>query len=458
MVWELFFCPIFARPKMNLRDHYKTNLRIAIPVMIGQLGHIMVSVADSIMVGQLGTIQLAAAALGNSIFIIPMVFGIGITFGITPLVANADGMGRKHLQGVLLRHGFWINLITSLALFGVLAMSVPILDYLDQEQPVVDLAKPYLLIISASVIPLLTFLTFKQFAEGLSDTKTAMGVSIGCNLLNIGLNYLLIYGAFGFPELGLNGAGWATLISRALMVVLMWSYVVRAAKFKTYRLKIGFISYRKKITRRLLQVGVPSGLQSIFEVSAFSFAAIFAGMISAVALAAYQIAINIASVSYMMVTGLGAAATVRVGNQAGKRDLENLKLASSSIFKMSVIWMGFTGIIIFIFREQLASYYSNDPVVLQLAAKMLLVVVIFQISDGLQNVALGALRGFTDVRIPTFITFVAYWLITLPLAYYLSQHTDFGSMGIWYALAGGLTISAAMLLYRFRMLLVNFVK
>lgn len=440
---------------MTVKQHFRRNFEIAAPVMIGQLGHIMVSVADSIMVGRLGTFELAAVALGNSIFGIFMVFGIGITAGITPLVARADGMGGIHLPGVLLRHGFWVNLVASLILFTILGLLTPILGHLDQDPAIVPLATPYYIVISASLIPLMMFLTFKQFAEGLADTRVAMAVVVGCNLINIFLNYVLIYGKWGFPDLGVTGAGWATLIARILMVAAMWVYVRKAKKFQKYKLRIRFTRFRKKVTFRLLNLGVPIGLQAIFEISAFSMAAIFAGMISATALASYQVAINIASVSYMAVSGIGAAATVRIGNEWGKRDNRNLKLAANTIFGMTVAWMLFAGITIFTFRTQLTGFYSTDAEVLALAAKMLIVVCIFQLSDGLQVVSLGALRGFTDVKIPTVIAFIAYWIIALPLGYFLSQHTRFEAMGIWYALATGLTVSAVLMILRFRKMLTT---
>lgn len=424
--------------------------------MIGQLGHITVSVADSVMVGQLGTIPLAAAALANSLFAIFMVFGIGVAFGITPLVANADGKKGVHLPAVILHHGFWLILALSVLLFLTIASMGPLLHFMDQDPGVVTLTLPYLNIISASVIPLLTFVAFKQFAEGLSDTRTAMLVSVGCNLLNVFLNYLLIYGNWGFPELGLNGAGWATLIARILMMGVMWWYVMKHPRFDRFSLGLFHRKLRMKVARRIMDLGIPSGLQYIFEVGAFSLAAIFAGMISAVALAAHHIAINIASVSYMAVTGLGAAASVRVGNQMGRRDPANLKRAANTLFVMTLLWMGFAGLVILLFRNDLAGFYSDDPEVLILAAQMLIVVVLFQLSDGMQAVGLGALRGFQDVRIPTAITFVAYWLVTLPIAYGLSQYTSMGVMGIWYALAGGLTISAFLLVIRFYRLLKAF--
>ena len=434
---------------MTVMEHYRLNFKIATPVMIGQLGHIMVAVADSVMVGQLGTIPLAAVGLGNSVYGIFMVFGLGIAFGITPLVAKADGMKSRHLQGVLLRHAFWVNLVVSLVLTGILLGLTPVLYIFGQDPAVLPDAEAYLRVLSVSLIPLIVFSTFKQFAEGLADTKTAMAIIVGCNLFNIFLNYLLIYGHYGMPRLGVAGAAWATLIARIFMALIMWAYVIRNVKFRNYNLRIRFIHYRRRVIRRLLQVGIPTGLQYIFEVSAFALAAIFAGMLSATALASHQIAINIASVSYMAVTGLGAAATVRIGNQAGRRDWPNLRTAARTIFIMAMTWMAFTGLTIFLFREALAGFYSSDPSVLSLAGKMLLVVVIFQLSDGIQAVALGALRGLTDVKIPTWITFVAYWLFTLPLAFILSQYTPLGAMGIWYALAAGLTISGTLLVIRF---------
>ncbi len=441
---------------MKIKEHYRTNLQLALPVMIGQLGHIMVGVADSIMVGQLGTVPLAAVALGNSVFAIFLVFGIGLTFGLTPLVAQADGKKSLHVPGVLLRHSFWLNILVGIVLFALLIGGSNILEFMGQDPSVLHLAKPYLFIISSSLVPLMIFMTFKQFAEGLSDTKTAMTITVIINIVNVILNYSLIYGKFGFPALGIEGAGWATLISRIFMMVTMWLYVLKDKRFAKYHLKMRIVHFREKIMRRLLQVGVPTGLQYIFEISAFSLAAIFAGMISATALAAHQIAINLASVSYMAVTGLGAAATVRVANQAGRKDLKTLKMAASTIFNLSIILMGLAGILIFFFRDQLAHFYTDDPVVLALASQMLIVVVLFQLSDGLQAVALGALRGLTDVKMPAYITFAAYWIFTLPLAYYLSQHTEYGAMGIWYALALGLTVSAVLLIWRFRNILSHY--
>lgn len=424
-------------------------MQLAIPVMIGQLGHVMVSVADSVMVGKLGTLPLAAVALANSIFVVFMVFGVGVTFGITPLVSNADGQGKTHLPKRLLQQGLLVYTSLGALLFMLLLAVIPLMPYFGQDPDLIPITRPYYIILSSSILPLLLFMAFKQYAEGFADTRFAMYVSVGANLLNVLLNYLLIFGQWGFPEMGLNGAGWATLIARVLMFAVMAFYVLYKWPLRTLPKGINRV-----LVRKLLAIGIPTGLQSIFEVGAFAVAALFAGMLSAEALAAHQIAINLASISYMAATGLGAAA-VRVSNQLGRQDPENLKAAARSLFSLTVIFMVFAGLVLFVFRDTLVGFYNDNPVVLNLAANMLIVAVVFQLSDGLQAVGLGALRGFTDVRLPTIITFVAYWVFTIPLAYALSQYTSMGAMGIWYALALGLTISALLLHLRFRRLMIK---
>lgn len=418
--------------------------------MIGQLGHVMVSVADSVMVGKLGTLPLAAVALANSIFVVFMVFGVGVTFGITPLVSNADGQGKTNLPKRLLQQGLLVYTSLGAVLFLLLLAVIPLMPYFGQDPALIPITRPYYIILSSSILPLLLFMAFKQYAEGFADTRFAMYISVGANLLNVLLNYLLIFGQWGFPELGLNGAGWATLIARVLMFVVMAFYVLYKWPLRTLPKGINRV-----LVRKLLAIGIPTGLQSIFEVGAFAVAALFAGMLSAEALAAHQIAINLASISYMAATGLGAAAAVRVSNQLGRQDPDNLRAAARSLFSLTVIFMIFAGAVLFVFRDTLVGFYNDNPLVLNLAANMLVVAVVFQLSDGLQAVGLGALRGFTDVRLPTIITFVAYWVFTIPLAYVLSQYTSMGAMGIWYALALGLTISALLLHVRFRRLLIK---
>jgi MATE family multidrug resistance protein len=417
--------------------------------MVGQLGHVMVGLADSIMIGKLGTIPLAAGAFANSIFIVPMVFGIGMAFGLTTPVANADGQKKPLKVRSYLKHGLYLNVAATLLIFTILLLFSPYLNLLGQDAAVVNLATSYFVIISSSLFPLLLFLTFKQFAEGLSDTRVAMAISIGANLINMGLNYLLIYGHFGLPVMGLNGAGYATLIARILMAVAMGLYVFKKPAYLAYTQAIQWFEINKSHFKAILNIGVPSGLQYIFEVSAFAAAAVMMGWIDAENLAAHQIAISLASVSYMAATGFGAAANVRVSNQLGAQNLTDMHLAARTNFIMTLGFMVFCGFIFFAGRFYLPTFYSEEPAVLQLAANLLIVAVFFQIFDGIQVTALGALRGLSETRIPTLITLFTYWGVGLPASYFLGIVGPFGGMGVWYGLAIGLTIASILLYWRF---------
>lgn len=417
--------------------------------MLGQLGHVMVGLADSIMIGRLGTIQLAASAFGNSIFIVPMVFGLGMAYGMTTPIANAHGEGKPDRAGSFLKHGLVVNLLTALAIFLLLLIFSRFTHLLGQEPGVVSRANPYLIIISASIFPLMTFMTFKQFAEGLSDTRMAMVISIGANLLNIFFNYLLIYGKWGFPALGLNGAGYATLTARVLMAVFMYLYVFRGAKFRKFLAHYSHLAWKKSQFKRIWEIGFPSGTQYIFEVSSFAVAAVIVGQIGAGALAAHQIAISLASLSYMMATGLGAAATVRVANQLGRKDLTTMLNAGRVCFVMTLVFMAGCGLLFFFGRNFFPTFYTHDAEVISIASQLLVVAVFFQLSDGTQVVALGALRGMSEVKIPTLITFIAYWILGIVPAYILGITYGLGPLGVWYGLALGLTSAAILLYWRF---------
>lgn len=412
----------------------------------------MVNVADSVMVGQLGALPLAGASLANVIFHLLMTFGIGISYAITPLVAAADGEGNTARASEILKNGFLLNIITGILLFGLVLIGSPVLFYLDQPQDVVTIAVPYLNIVTFSLIPLMVFQTFRQFAEGLSRTRQAMFIVIACNVINIGLNYLLIYGKAGFPELGLNGAGWASLISRIVLAVWMMSYIYFSKSFITFRngFSIGF--YSKKLIKRLINIGLPAGLQFIFEVGAFGFAVIMIGWIGTKALAAHQIAVNLAAVSYMAASGLSAAATIRVGNQLGRKDVPTLRAAAFTLYGMVITFMLACALIFILGRYYLPSLYIRDVEVVQIASSLVVIAGFFQLSDGIQVVSLGALRGLEDVKIPTLLTFIAYWVIALPVGYLLGFKFDLGAEGIWYGLLIGLTIVAMVMSIRFNKL------
>lgn len=414
--------------------------------MMSQLGHMLVGVADSMMVGQLGREQLGAVSLVNSIFSIILMFGIGVSYAMTPLVAEADGNKNLKQASTWLKHGLVINLLVGTILFALVSAAVPLVPYLGQPEMVVFYTIPYLLVVTVSMVPFMVFQAFKQFAEGLSFTKQAMYITIGANLVNVFLNYGLIFGAMGFPELGVVGAGWATLISRVLMLLAIAWYVWKSKHFTDYWRLFGRVKIQLEKAKRMLKLGVPIGFQYIFEVSAFSMAAIMCGWLGTTALAAHQIAINLASITYMTATGIAAAATVRVGNQIGKGDFVVLKEVVNTSYFMGIGFMALCALVFILFRYQLATLYIDDPEVLGLAASLLIIAAFFQIFDGAQVVGLGALRGMSDVKIPTIITLFAYWIFSLPMGYVCAFYFDLGAFGIWIGLLTGLG-SAALMLY-----------
>lgn len=429
---------------LTLKEHFRRNILLAYPVVIGQLGHIMVSVADTVMVGRVGVIPLAAATFAGAFYHVLMVFGLGVSYAVTPLVAASDPTDQPRLM-TYLRGSFLLNSILAILMLAIGFGVSFFLSQFGQEPEVASSAKDYLIIATASLVPVMIFQTFRQFSEGLSDTFNPMIASLVANLLNVLLNYVMIYGHWGVPAMGLNGAGYATLISRVIMVFLMWWMIRKKLHHFNWR-------FEWAQARKLLNIGIPSGMQYVFEVGAFATSAIMVGWISAEALAAHQIAINLAAITYMSATGIGAAATVRIGNQLGQKDLRNLRIAGYSCFVLVAVFMAISAVLFVIFRYPLTSLYVSDPAVQSLAAGLLIIAAAFQLSDGLQAVGLGVLRGLTDVKVPTVVTFIAYWVLALPGGYLLGFVFDLGVDGIWYALSGGLTVAAVLHIWRFNRL------
>ena len=433
----------------NYLKNYKATFILAYPVILSQLGHIMVGVVDTAMVGQIGTVEQAAVALSNSLYTLVLVFGLGVSYGITPLVAAADSSSNYSENAALLKHGIIINTLLGILLFVLLFAISPVLNLFDQKQAVVDQAIPFLNVMMLGMIPLCIFSGFKQFTEGLSFTGIAMLITVGANLLNILLNYLMIFGHWGFPEMGLMGSCWASFISRVAMALVMFAYVYYNKEFKKYWLGFNFSNISKELTKKILGIGVPSGLQWFFEVGAFAFAVIMIGWISPDAQAAHQIALSLAATTYMMASGLSAAASVRVGNQLGLKSREGIRTAGFSAFLMVLIFMGTMALSFILLQNYLPTLFSKEHNVIAISSSLLVIAAFFQLSDGIQVVGLGALRGVKDVKIPTIITLVAYWMIGLPMSYILGFKLHLGVEGIWYGLSLGLTISAILLFWRF---------
>ncbi|MTI33380.1 MATE family efflux transporter [Xanthovirga aplysinae] len=443
---------------MNLSTytpHIKKHFLLAYPVMLSQLGHMLAGQADTLMVGRLGAKDLAAASLANSIFGIVMMFGIGVSMAVTPLVATAHGENDNKKVATIFKHGVLTVLITALLLFVILLLGTDALRYMNQPDEVVQLAIPYSIYLSASLLPLMVFQAFKQFAEGLSDTKWAMYISVGANLLNICMNFVFIYGKMGFPAMGLNGAGLATLIARLLMALAMVLYVYNAGRFQKYWQKVNLKGFHRQEFRKILNIGLPTGFQFIFEVGAFSAAAIMTGWIGTHAQAAHQIAISLGAVTYMMASGIGAAATVRVGNLFGGKDIADMRIAGFVAFGMGILFMAFMGGGFLLFKDILPHFYVTEEEVIGIASSLLIIAAFFQVSDGVQVVGLGALRGMGDVKVPTIFAVLAYWVVGLPVGYLLGFTFNMEAEGIWYGLLIGLSISGCLMLLRFHVLSRN---
>ena len=442
-------------------SEFRYNLKLAYPVILGMLGHTLVSFIDNIMVGQLGTAELAAVSLGNSFLFIAMSLGIGFSTAITPLVAEADGENSIEKGKQTFHHGLFLCTVLGLFLFLLILAVKPLMFYMDQPQEVVNYAIPYLDIVAFSLIPLIVFQAFKQFADGLSQTKYSMWATILANVINVILNYLLIFGKFGFPELGIVGAAIGTLISRTAMLVFMWLLLKFKAKFKPYIERFSFQNIEKTMLKKIINLGFPSALQMLFEVAIFTAAIWLSGALGKNPQASNQIALNLSSMTFMVAMGLGVAAMIRVGNQKGLRHFKNLRRIALSIFFLTILIEIVFALVFVIFHSELPKLYLDEHdllnqadnfEVISIAAKLILVAAVFQISDGIQVVVLGALRGLQDVKIPTLITFIAYWVIGFPISYFLGKESVYGSVGIWIGLLAGLSASAIMLYLRFHYL------
>lgn len=437
---------------------FKYNFKIAYPVILGMLGHTLVGFVDNVMVGKVGITELGAAALGNTAIFIAMSFAIGFSVASTSLVAMADEAGDKPTAQSILNHGMVLNVILGVVLFLLLFFVEPVMRYTGQSEKVIELAVPYTHLVAFSLIPLGVFTTFKQFADGLSMTKYAMYVTILANLLNVFLNYLFIYGNWGCPKLGVLGAGIGTLVSRIVMPIMLFFMLKNLEKSREYVMSISFKNMQQAMYKKITALGLPTAMQMIFETGIFTAAIWISGMLGENHLSANQIALNLSSMTFMVANGLGITAMIRVGNQLGARNYANLRRVAISVFLLVLCTQVFFALLLAVFRTWLPSLYlemdnieklANNTLVIGEAANLLLIAAIFQISDGMQVTALGALRGVQDAKVPMYITFVAYWLIAFPILYVLGVHTNLGTMGIWIGLLTGLTVAAVCLLYRF---------
>jgi multidrug resistance protein, MATE family len=439
-------------------NEFSQNIKLAYPIILGMLGHTLIGIVDNIMVGKLGSAELAAVSLGNSFIFIAMSVGIGFSTAITPIIAEADAEKDDKKIRSTFHHGLLLCTIIGVALFIIVVLAKPLMLLMHQPIEVVNLAYPYIDWVAFSLIPVIIYQGYKQFADGLSKTKYSMYAIFMANVVHIFFNYVLIYGVWGFPKLGILGAGLGTVISRIMMVVFMHYLMKYNAELKHYFKNFSFKDIKKSILKKIINLGFPSAMQMLFEVALFTAAIWLCGSIGKTSQAANQIALTLATMTFMFAMGLNVTAMIRVSNQKGLNDYKSLVTIARSIFLLAIILETVFAIFFVVFHNYLPHLFLNmenanqaldNQEVIAIASKLLLVAAVFQISDGIQVVVLGALRGLQDVKIPMYITFVAYWIVGFPISYYLAMHTNLKATGVWIGLLAGLSIAALLLYIRF---------
>jgi MATE family multidrug resistance protein len=431
------------------------------------LGHTLIGIVDNIMVGKLGSTELAAVSLGNSLIFVAMSLGIGFSTAITPIVAEADAEKDTGKIRSAFHHGLLLCIVLGFMLFFLVVLAKPIMELLHQPKEVIALAKPFVDWVAFSLVPLIIYQGYKQFADGLSMTKISMYAIVMANILHVIINYLLIYGIWFFPKMGIIGAALGTVISRIAMVVFMHLILSRKEKLKPYFQDFSFKEIKKATVKKIVNLGLPSAMQMLFEVVLFTAAIWLCGTIGKTSQAANQIALSLASMTFMVAMGLSVVSMIRISNQKGLNDYKQLIVVARSIFLLAII-IEILFAVMFVALHQILPYLFlnmdnkmqllDNAEVIAISAKLLLVAAVFQISDGIQVVVLGALRGLQDVKIPMYITFVAYWVVGFPISYYLGLKTDLDAVGVWIGLLAGLTAAALFLYLRFHYLTKKLLK
>ncbi|WP_430971935.1 MATE family efflux transporter [Sunxiuqinia rutila] len=429
------------------RPHYAETRRLALPVIVAQIGQITVGLADNMMIGRLGKTELAAAAFANTLFSLPLIFGMGFAMAITPLTGKANGSNDYAELLSLKKAAFAANSIMAVLLAMACLLLYSAMPFMHQPESILDYSRHYFSVIGLSIVPLMLFLSGKQFADGLSNTKLAMMITLGANVVNILGNYMLIFGKWGAPELGLVGAGWSTLIARVLMAVGMLIFVR-----KLYREQLqSVVANVKSVTAstlKIIKLGIPMGLHMFSESSAFIVAGIMMGWISETGLAAHQIVISLSTFGFMLYQGIGVSTTIRISQLAGRQVPSLLKRASNASIQIVlgmvvIISMSFVSL-----SNWLPTLFTTDAEVIRLASQMIIVLAIFQLFDAIQIIYSGILRGMADATIPGILTFICYFIITIPFSYWAAFHGGFNEIGIWMGFPVGLSICALMFHFR----------
>jgi multidrug resistance protein, MATE family len=444
--------PTLVRPVPRLDDYLREarpTLTLALPIIVGQVSQMLMGVTDSLMIGHAGTVPLAASSFGSNVFSVFYIVGIGMMVPVAIMVARSHGARRSDEAAEYLRHGVAIAGVVGLIELLLLAALATQLARFGQPPEVIAIVAPFFLLIGASILPVLLYLALRQYAEAMGRPWMPMAIMLAGVGLNALLNWVFIFGHLGIPPLGLTGAGISTLLSRTIgaAVIFVWLQldpVTRAAWPARW-----FAPLSASRLREMLHIGLPAAGMLFFESTAFTFSTIMIGWLGAVPLAAHQIAITCASLAFMFPLGLSMAAGMRVSRAVGAGEPERLRpigfgamgltTAMTGLFALGFGWGG----------HAIARGFVTDPTVITLAAQLLIVVALFQLFDGWQVTGSAVLRGITDVKIPAIITFAAYWIVALPVGFFLGVRGPLGAVGMWIGIASGLACAAVFLAVRF---------
>ncbi len=436
------------------RQKIKEALTLALPIIAGQLGQVLMGFFDTVQIGGLGHEYIAASGFANGIYWMTILAGMGILFAVSPLVSEAFGEGKGHKSIGVLISSLVVSAVLTVLFTGIIWVIAGNLAVFKHSETDTVLGGKFLHLVNYSTGFIFFFMAAKQFLDGMGRTKIGMLITLGGLVLNFFLNWILIYGRFGLPQMGIEGAAIANGISRVVMTVSILCYIWRDEQVRELRRE--FIKYADaslSYVKPILIIGIPAGLQFFWEVAAFNAGQIMSGWISTSAEAAHMISIGLASITFMVATGISASGTIMIGYAYGAKDKEGIRLAGNTAFILTVVIELIFAAFFFACHTVLPKLYTDNVEVVSIASSMLLFAAVFQISDGLQATAAGALRGMQDVKFPAVIAFVSYWLIMIPACYLLAFNFGLGLKGIWIGFIIGLTVAAVLQMVRFRMVL-----
>ncbi len=428
-------------------------MRLALPVMLSQFGAIVVQMADNLMVGQYGgdnPIPLAAASLANSYFFLPFIATMGMTFGITPIVGELFAQGDRRESASYLQNGILLYTLLAIGMTILQFTAIPLMWHLGQPEEVVALSIPYYNTLVWSMVPVILFFSIKQFLEGIGNTTVAMVCVIISNVINILLNYMLIGGEWGAPEMGIRGAGLATLISRIIQMSILLLYFFNTSKFRDYVSSFSPLNFGREVQKKLLKIGLPITSQLFFEVSTFVVIGFMFGWFSTEAIGAFQIALTLGNASFMIVIAISTATTILVSHKFGKGNISQMRRTSSAAWHIVTLWSVIVALLFCALRHQLPLLFTSNREVAEIASTLILMIAIYQIPDGLQAIGVGIMRGMQDVRIIPAIAFSSYWLFNLPIAYLCAFHLGMGASGLYMGLIVGLVVATILTYVRIK--------